>query len=215
MKPPRQARSRATLDRLLEATAELLAERRFEEATLAELVRRAGSSVGAFYARFESKQALLRYFDEQLFKRGRALWEEFLAPESWRGASAATIVTRVVARFVESRRRHRGLLRSLALYVRSRPAPDFAARAARLNRFVTRRLARLLLLRREQIGHRDPERAIAFGLLLLDSATREAILFEKAGLSPGRLTDRDLAAELTRALLAYLEIVPEKRGAGR
>jgi len=29
--------------------------------------------VGAFYARFESKQALPRCFDEQLFVRGRAL----------------------------------------------------------------------------------------------------------------------------------------------
>jgi hypothetical protein len=49
---------------------------------------------------------------------------------------------------------------------------------------------------------------------MLDSATREAILFEKTGLSPGRLTDRELTTELTRALLDYLEIVPAQRGGG-
>jgi AcrR family transcriptional regulator len=77
---PRQARSRATFDRLLAAAAELLAERRFEEATVAELVRRAGSSVGAFYARFGSKEALFHELDERLFEAGRASWAEFLAP---------------------------------------------------------------------------------------------------------------------------------------
>jgi hypothetical protein len=122
-------------------------------------------------------------------------------------------VKEVVARLVESRRRHRGRLRSLALYVRSCPAPDFAERAARLNRFVAQRLARLLLARRDEIGHRRPARAIAFALLLVDSATREAILFEETVLNPARLTDRELATELTRALLAYLEIGAVKRGA--
>ena len=39
VRPPRQARSRATLERLFQATAELLTARRFEEATVAEMVR--------------------------------------------------------------------------------------------------------------------------------------------------------------------------------
>ena len=209
--PPRQARSRATLDRLLGAAADLLAKRRFEEATVADLVKRAGSSVGAFYTRFPDKHALLQCFDEQLFERGQQLWEQFLDPARWAEASIEEIVAALVARLVQKRRQHRGLLRSLALYVRSHPEPRFRQRAERLNLFVTRRLTTLLLARRGEIRHPAPARAIALGLSLVDSTVREAILFADAGLVTQRLTDRQLARELTRAYLAYLGVTRKER----
>jgi len=56
---PRQARAQATLERFFEATVELLQTRPFEALSVAEIVSRANASVGAFYKRFSSKQALL------------------------------------------------------------------------------------------------------------------------------------------------------------
>jgi AcrR family transcriptional regulator len=206
VRPPRQARSLATFDRLLGATAELRAERRFEEATVAELVRRAGSSVGAFYARFGSKEALLHELDQRLFEAGRASWAEFLAPTRWAGASAATIVERLVARLVDRRLERRGLLRALALYARSRPESEFARRGARLNRLLARRLTELLLRRRAEIRHPRPARAVAFALEIADSVSRDAILFADTGLAPARLGERELKAELTRSLCLYLRL---------
>src|SRR5262245_53720095 len=58
-KQVKQARSQKTLDRFLQATREILCEKEFAEITVAEIVQRAGSSCGAFYARFPSKEALL------------------------------------------------------------------------------------------------------------------------------------------------------------
>ena len=56
---PKQLRSQETLDRILTAAEGLLDEGTFDQATIAEVVRRAGTSVVAFYARFLDKQALL------------------------------------------------------------------------------------------------------------------------------------------------------------
>jgi AcrR family transcriptional regulator len=206
IRPPTQARSRATFDRLLSAAVELLAERRFEDTSVTELVRKAASSVGAFYARFESKEALLHELDVRLFEVGRAKWREFLAPERWEGASAAQILEDFVARLVDARRERRGLLRALAIYVRSRPGSEFAKRSAKLNRLLTERLTDLMLTRRQEIGHPRPVLAIAFALEIVDSVTRDAILFADTGLAPARVSDAELKAELLRALKLYLRL---------
>jgi hypothetical protein len=103
-------------------------------------------------------------------------------------------------------------LRALSLYARSRPQPRFAGHAAALNRHVHRKLRVLLLERRREIAHPDPEKAVSFGLLFVDGATREAILFGEAARLPGRPSDAALARELTAAWLAYLGVKPRRGG---
>lgn len=206
LRVPQQARSRATLDRFLEAAVTLLAERSFEEAPVAEIARRARASVGAFYARFADKDALMTYVNERLFEGGRASWDALLASERWRGRGAAAIVGEVVATIVRKRRAHKGLLRALALYARSRPAPGFLEHAVTLNRHVQQRLSALLLERRHELGHPDPRQAIGYGLLMVDGATRDAILFDELVPLPRQPSDAALARELTRAWLAYLGV---------
>jgi AcrR family transcriptional regulator len=55
----KQQRSRKTYDALVATTFALLEEREFDDISIAELAQKAGYSVGAFYARFESKDELL------------------------------------------------------------------------------------------------------------------------------------------------------------
>jgi AcrR family transcriptional regulator len=202
---PRQARSRATFDRQLAAAAELLAERRFEEAKVTDLVRRARSSVGAFYSLFGSKEALLQELDERLFEAGQASWTDFLADDGWKTASAGEILDAVIGRFVDKRRERRGLLRALALYARSRPDSEFARRSARLNRLLAKRLTEMLLEHRAEIGRARPGPAVAFALQIADSVTRDLIVFTESALAPG-LPDAALKAELSRVLRLQLEL---------
>lgn len=65
----KQKRSEKTYDALIETAFALLEKREFDEISIAELTLEAGYSVGAFYARFESKdellQALIRRHIEQ------------------------------------------------------------------------------------------------------------------------------------------------------
>jgi len=192
LREPVQARSRETLDRFLLAAEDLLGEKRFEEITVAEIVGRAGASVGAFYARFQDKDALLDVFDDAFFETSRALWDELLEPARWEGRGAAEIAAALVEALVAKSRARPRLLRALSLHARSHPGSPVAARGVRLNAHVAEGVERLLLTRRKEIAHPEPARAISLGFLMVASAVREAIVFEDAGLG-ARANDRDLA----------------------
>ena len=56
---PQQLRSRQTLDRLLDAAEAVIREEGISELTVAKVVKRGQSSVGAFYRRFPDREALL------------------------------------------------------------------------------------------------------------------------------------------------------------
>lgn len=64
VRPPQQDRSRRTLERMLDAARELLGDRGPEGLTVTGITRRARTSVGSFYARFDGKDDLLRYLGE-------------------------------------------------------------------------------------------------------------------------------------------------------
>lgn len=57
---PKQSRSRASLERLLRAAADLLIEKGYAEFTLQEVSKRANVSIGSIYNRFNSKENLIR-----------------------------------------------------------------------------------------------------------------------------------------------------------
>src|SRR3990172_681601 len=122
VRPPQQARSRATLDRFVEAALALVGERRFEDAPVAEIARRARASVGAFYARFPDKDALVEFMNERMFHAGRENWDAFLASDRWRDRGVTEIVEGFVRHVVRKRRAHPGGLRALWLHARSPPA---------------------------------------------------------------------------------------------
>ena len=66
---PKQARAERTLHRLLDAAEGLIEERGLGDVSIPEIVRRARSSVGGFYARFRDKNELLRALEERFFQR--------------------------------------------------------------------------------------------------------------------------------------------------
>lgn len=202
-RPPQQRRSQETLSRFVETAAELLADRRFEDATVQEIARRAGSSVGAFYTRFPNKEALFHQMNELVFSRAEEQWDQVLDPARWKGASLSRILQELIELLVDRRIRHRGFLRALSLYARSNPEAGFASRAAKMNRYVYSKL-RELLAGRAEIRHSNPDRAIAFGFFVIDTLTREAILFGDTGLPPEQFSRKVLVAELSRAVQAYL-----------
>ncbi|WP_406638766.1 TetR/AcrR family transcriptional regulator [Amycolatopsis sp. WGS_07] len=65
-RPPQQARSRASLQKVLTAAEHVLAERGLESFTIAEVASRAGMSVGTIYRRFDGKEQLLYAVKDQL-----------------------------------------------------------------------------------------------------------------------------------------------------
>lgn len=69
IRPPRQARSRAALQRLLTAAEEVLVSDGFDSFTIAAVAEHAGVSVGGVYRRFTSKEQLIDAVVDGLLKR--------------------------------------------------------------------------------------------------------------------------------------------------
>ncbi len=208
VRPPQQARSQETLHRILDAAEALVSEKGFEDTPVAEVVRRAGSSVGAFYTRFADKDGLLHALYDRYYAEAMATADAALDPERWVDATIPEILSSVIVFLVEIYRERAGLLRVFTL--RNYTDPAFHARQERLSHHVNERLTALLMARRDEIAHPDPERAASFGLTLVFSTLESVQLFGEFRSGALRLDDDELAAELTRAYLAYLGLQQER-----
>jgi AcrR family transcriptional regulator len=206
VRPPQQARSQRTLDRILDAAEAMVTEKGFEDTTVAEVARRAGSSVGAFYNRFRDKDGLLYALYERYLEQAVATADDALDPARWEGATVAEILTSVVRFLVTIYRERGGVLRAFVL--RNRTDPDFRARQERLSHYVSEKLGGLLLARRDEISHPNPELASSFGLTMAFSTIESTVLFDETRSSALALSDDALAAELAQAILAYLGVRP-------
>jgi len=201
---PKQARSQQTLVRLLDAAEALIQEKGLQDASIPEIVRRAGSSVGGFYARFRDKRELLRAIEERFFRELRARVDELSDPERWRGAPAAAIVRAGVEELVGTFRARQALI--AAFVSRAAHDPGFVEDGLRFRREVSRRMVALLQTRRSEAGHPEPELAADLAVQLAFAFMNQLVVFGEVRAGGRRLTDRELAEELTRNIVAYLGI---------
>jgi len=198
--PPRQLRSRRTLERILDATQALLEERDFDRLSVQDIVRKAGCSVGAFYGRLRDKEALLDALDERYVEEFATRIEAIL--EGKRGRQLHDLVREVVESLVGFHRGHRGVIRTLVLRARRAPDRRYRQREQRLHKLVPR-LRDLVLEHQRDISHPRPGLAAELGLLMALFTVRELVLWDHlAAIVP--LPDRTLVEQLTRAFLAYL-----------
>lgn len=203
LRKPVQDRSRRTLEALLDATEALLVERRFEEITVAEIILKAGSSTGSFYARFSGKDALL----PALYARYHAELPGRLAQVrdglDYGRMTLADACRRVVREFAASFEARPNLMRAIVIYARTRPdeiRPLLGERAD-----VHRQLVEMFRPFHAEIRHGDREAAIRAGLFLVGTTVREAVLFPDAPFAAvtGQRLDR-LERMLGDILYAYL-----------
>lgn len=203
VRPPVQDRSQRTLLRLLEASATLLEERSFEAIGVTDIVKRASSSVGAFYARFQSKDAVLHSLHERYGEESRATAERALDPETWDGVPLAEVVQRFCDFVVRAHVEKAGLRR--ALLIAAAHDDVHRARAVQVAAFVTGKMRALFQQRRDELGHPDPAAAADFVHRMVFSVLDQELLFgrEPAG---RRMSEEDMVRELTHAVLGYLRI---------
>lgn len=198
-----QTRSAETRDRILAATEALLREKPFDSISVAEIARRAGSSIGSLYHQFGDKDALLPELYRRHCHEVIVAVDRLVADERASGSSLAGLVTTIVDRFVDLHRRQRGLLRALVL--RSHAAPEQRAkeRPDAMERILPR-IADLIASRRGEITHPKPRAAARLGVLALLATLRERLLFPTTSARSLAIPERSLAHELRRLLLAYL-----------
>jgi AcrR family transcriptional regulator len=197
---PNQARSRAALTRFVQAGEQLLAENRFEEASVAEIARAAESSVGSFYRLLGDKETLLLLLLQQFFQHIEALVNEELAPQRWIACDIEDIVKGLIKILVISYNGHAGALRAMVL--RSSKDAEFRKRVHELNALINRRLAELLIPHLANLRHPEPEKALQYAGHMLLGILNQFTMAGQLNENP----EPELIVEMQRLFISYLQI---------
>lgn len=204
---PKQARSRASLGRLMKAARDILNEKGIEGATVPRVASRAGLSPGSVYRRFPNKDALMRAVILETLEGLDAAAASALTPELAERLSLQAFAEPMVRHRVASQRRNAKLLRAMLQFTLSHPNVAFKKKIAEVNARSIQRVADFLLLKRSEINHPDPRKALPLALMLVGTMLQQIIVFNALpGVPDPRLprTDDELVEELTRAFLSYL-----------
>jgi AcrR family transcriptional regulator len=211
--PPRQRRSRESLRKLTRAVDELLVAGGPAELSVRDLVARAETSVGAFYSRFDDRDAALIYTSHVFWERSRRLWSEHLAGARWVDCSAAVIVAGVVRTFTRIMLADADRLRAFVRLSLSVPGTGVVEKIGEHDRFIAAAFAELLTSRPGEIRHESPREAAEEGFRHVLARVRDFVVFEGAGpRDPGR--ERRLILGLCRMYGRYVDIWPVPRSYG-
>ncbi|MBW2445629.1 MAG: TetR/AcrR family transcriptional regulator [Deltaproteobacteria bacterium] len=200
---PKQARSEATLHRLLDAAELLIQDKGLADVSIPDIVARAGSSVGGFYARFKDKDELLRALEERFLAQMRDLVDGLSAPARWEDASIADIVRTGVATLLAVFQEHRPLLAAFMERAAHGQGPELQDILG-FRREVSARFVELLHSRHEELAHPDPEVAIDLAIQVLFGLMQQLIVFGEVRVGERRLGEDELATELARIVLHYI-----------
>ena len=202
IKPPQQARSKRTLERVLDGAEDVIRDRGVAGMTVSEVVRRAGSSVGAFYARFADKEGLLATLHERTCAEALATAELALDPARWQSAEIGSIIEEVI-RFTAAQCEERlGVM--LAFLSLAASEVTYARRRAALEGKIGALLGALLRERADEIVHPDPLLAGTVVVRMVLATLESDALARRASSAEPAQKDGVLAGELSRAVLSYL-----------
>src|SRR5512133_3665609 len=111
IRPPLQRRSQESLERVLQAGAELLLEVGYDGFTLQEVSRRAGVSIGSIYARAPSKEALVLAIYDREMARVSAANEKLRETAQLDGLKGRDLIIALVDLMARSTLEHADILR--------------------------------------------------------------------------------------------------------
>jgi AcrR family transcriptional regulator len=199
---PKQRRSRETLDRVLEAASELLQEVGYDDMRVAEVGERANIGTASIYARVGSKHGLLLAVQARLVDQLDREAGEMLDPLRAFAGPFDALVLAVVTVVGDLFRSHERLVR--VFMVRA----DVDAVVTEHGSESTVRLgdifAEVLLARRNEIAHPEPERAVDVSFRMVYDTLARRVMRGAAFESRRDLAWDDLVTELAVATAAYL-----------
>ena len=193
---PKQARSRRTLERIIQAALEILEVDGSSALTVQAVVERANSSVGSFYARFNGKEDLLDYLAERVWHQTLDRWNDALSSRDWSRIDLQHIAEGSIRLLVDAGKSRSVYMRALD---RAKGRDGVAYHTFRSQ--VIGDVAEILLARRDEIAHPEPELAVRLGLL----ATAGMIEADRSA-DVGPLPREILVSEATNLLLRYLTV---------
>ena len=200
---PTQVRSKKALERFLNVAAELLADNRFEDTGIAQISQLAESSVGTFYRLLADKDVLLFAVHERFVAQGRSAIDALLEELGQREQSLAEQIELFIKGIVKLFEGHEGLLR--ALVRRSSADVQFRQRFHQLNAYISQTLCRIVLAKRNELGHPNPEQAADLSAHMLLASMNYFTMVGTLGITPREV----VPGELSRLICSYLEVAKD------
>jgi AcrR family transcriptional regulator len=182
---------------MVQAALDILEEEGPDGLTVHGVVDRADSSVGSFYARFGGKDDLLEYLASRVWDEALERWNAAVEARSWSDMDLAEITEGAVGLLVDVRRTRVGYLRDLDRLSGGGDAYE------RFRRHLLASLETLLLERRSEMQHPNPQLAVRLGL---------GAVLGVIDTGPDGVGRDVLIPECTQLLLAYLSSETELGG---
>lgn len=196
--PSRQKRSRETTLALLRAGAEMLRARSLAELSIEALCAEVGVTVGAFYSRFESKDAYFNALMALAGRDGEQRLGEIRRPSS--DTSLDKLCQVVVGGLIAWMRRHEGVLRAALQHDDTRP--DQWSPFKTLAKATTERATPVLLPAMGKGRTSAKKDAIAFGFQVVLGTLVNSILNDPGPLS---LSSKEMETRLAGCLTLLLQ----------
>jgi AcrR family transcriptional regulator len=209
--PPQQARSRKTLEAILDAAEALFVAQGYENTSISDISARSGISIGSIYSRFPDKDSILQVIHDSFSRALVATPVESILPDEGRAASASEIVMAIVESFFFVYRTHAGIL---CLLERQRLVnPAIEDRMQRWNRLAIAKFQALVRRRATDIPHPDPDHAVVVVHYMLHQTLAMTALFEQAKASPPfRIGSDDFKRDMMQVALRYFGLPDDTSG---
>lgn len=161
---PRQERSRATVERLLNATIELLDQSGLEGAVIPRIAVAAGMAPANVYRRFADKNALLRAAFLHALTQGNQTSHQLLEAQLL-GESLTATAKKLMNMLFEQYRQHPRFLRALSRFIDADSDQEFVHKARATIGANVDLVVNVLLAHRNEILHKLAEPALRFAVL--------------------------------------------------
>lgn len=203
---PRQARSRESEKKLMQAMVDLLGQFGLEGTSIPSVAERAGLTPGAVYRRFPDKNALMERVILGVLETQLAHLQLTFTPEIAAKSTLPELVERLVHAMVASNRSNATLVNAMRQYARNSDHRAFKRKAAELESRTADHLVAVLMATRTPVHHPDPKTALRLAVVSLSGTLM--VLFGSNGENRHRLIANDdewLVRELARMVLGYID----------
>jgi AcrR family transcriptional regulator len=202
IRPPKQKRSQESLERVLEASKMLLAEHGFEAFTIQDVSQAADVSVGAIYARFGSKENLLRAVHRHAMESMRPEHEAVAAADGRPAKPAREVVVDAVQTVAGIFRGNEKLLR--AFMHLGAVDDEISRRGSESSIDLARQFGATVLAHRDEIAHPQAEIAVDVAFRMAYCTFARQVMYGPTFESDRPIEWDDLVEEVGNACAAYL-----------